>query len=799
MLDITDLQVVQQGSSGGSSFVQIDTANSVQTVQKTFTDSSTSGLNQYLVISLSAQMFQQSSAVTLTTGRQGNSFAVSVQNIAGVGTLHAAPGRLGFLVGGVVADFNRDGYDDVAFSLQGDTTSFLVFVTANDPTDPSKGLKTSVVNTPSFDAVAAGDFNGDGQQEIAAATTSPDTGGVIITTYKVDPATFAVSAATSLGLAIPGGINYLHPIDQLSLARGRFNTTAHDQLAVAQAADTTQDNDGLHPHVQVIDFDANLNGSAGPQFVPAPNDDGEGYFEIKAGKFGLPNNVYDQIVFHNSSPQTSPGSRFFEILTVDSNTLALSPTSPVNYDQFPCAAGIQVGNFDHRQPDGSTPGQTQHDLNDQVAFLYCSSVNNGVLPFVMNIYSADSTSLSLHANPDSALNLGSYVSQNPSESFTPITLVATDIQGRSLVLGEPTKITIDSTINPNVVVSAPPMHVDFISPSPLTNADPELLNVSVVPDSYNTTYDQENSSNTSTGTTNKTSWSFGATESVNGFLQVGDPDAGEGLKASDTLTAAQNLKGVSEAATGSFSEQKFKLTTTTGLADQIVFTDSQFNIWVYPVIGRTVCPSSKPKCQPNEKVPLTIQFSAPNGQATPINSPGASLPWYQPPWEPGNLFSYPANAAQLQAMFPNLTPRTNAITFASTSGSVTEEATWSGQDQSSSSASFDQDYSFDNNFSVNGAFEFAGIGAGGGYSLDLSGSYGLSSLTETSNQIASSTGLKVSVPGTFANFANYGYLVSPSIMGGLPGPMSSTHRRTQVIRLPCKPTAGCTRCLQWIR
>ncbi|MBV8831851.1 MAG: VCBS repeat-containing protein, partial [Acidobacteriaceae bacterium] len=767
LLQVTDLEIVTiDPGYGGAVFNQIQTSNSNQTAQNSFVVKPIPFTYQPKPVrQFSAHMFDQPSAVTISTLYYYNDslFPLWIQNIAQVPSGGAVWTPLGQgdypqVNCGAVADFTQDGYDDLALGF--DDGRILV-IGPKDPTDISKGFNDSLANLNSLQAMAAGDFNGDGRKELAGLTVIPNgqpgAGGLALVIYTVDPKSLAVTPAATLVLTTPGA-SPSTPITHASMSSGQFTTLNHDQLAVTFATDSGS------PIAEIIDFASNtLTPKEGPALtvstIPVP----VGYLQVEAGKFGLPNNPYDQIVFHESS--TSAGGKFFWILSADRNNLTLTSHNGVGYNQFACAAseGIQVGNFDHRQPDPSTPGQTDHNPNSQIAFLYCSAVNlPDNIQYSMNIYSVDPNTFNI-GNPDS-------VAVNVFNTNAAVSFAATDVQGRSLMLGEPTKITIDSAISPTVVVGAPPMHVDFISPAPLSGAPAEVLNVSAVPDAFNTTYDQESSSETTTSTTNKTSWSFGAQESVNGSLTVGDPDAGEGLKVSDTLTAAQNLKGASEGTHGTFTQSDFTLSTTTGLGDQIVYTDSQFNIWVYPVIGKTVCPAATPNCQANQKVPLTIQFSAPNGDAKTITSPGANLPWYQPPWEPGNILSYPANAAQLRAVFPNLTSLTNGVTFASTSGAVTEHAVWSGQSHNSSTASFDQDYSFDNNFSVDGAVGFAGISAGGGYSLDLSGSYGLSSLSESSNQVASSTGLKIQVPGTVANFANYGYLVSPSIMGTMPGP-----------------------------
>ncbi|HXE12393.1 MAG TPA: hypothetical protein VN633_09755, partial [Bryobacteraceae bacterium] len=400
------------------------------------------------------------------------------------------------------------------------------------------------------------------------------------------------------------------------------------------------------------------------------------------------------------------------------------------------------------------------------AFMYCRPSSYGGDGYTINIYSIDPNTLDVSNNgnpvstpvdlPEAYLNTARSV---------PIAFLATDLQGRSVTLGEPTKITIDNTIQPSAVVGVPPMHVDFIDPG--DGNGPRVFNVSVVPDGFKSTYNQESSSSYASNTTNTTSWSFGAKETASAGFTIGDPDV-TGLKVSDIFTAAQNLKGSHEHDQGTYNAQSFNLSATTGFGDEVSYTDSPFNIWVYPVIGQTVCPAAKPNCQPGEKVPLTLQFSAPDGNAQTEAIEGQDLEWYQPPWEPGNIFSYPANFDQLKAHYPDVQPLTNDPSGFLTDGStITETATWTGSGEGSDSTGLKQNYSFENDFSVNGATEFAGIGAEGGYGLDLSGSVGFNNLIKSTTTLGKSTGLEISKPGTFPAFQNYGYSVKPYIMGAM--------------------------------
>ncbi|MBV9676449.1 MAG: hypothetical protein JO185_08945 [Acidobacteriaceae bacterium] len=118
------------------------------------------------------------------------------------------------------------------------------------------------------------------------------------------------------------------------------------------------------------------------------------------------------------------------------------------------AYDMTVGNFDHRQPDLLNAGQTQHNFNDQIAVLY-GSCGNGTKAVSINNVDPGTFSISAASNT----KLPSLTSNWSELSFT-----QADTQGRSYILGEPTKITIQTLDQPTVIAAAPPMHVDFAQP-----------------------------------------------------------------------------------------------------------------------------------------------------------------------------------------------------------------------------------------------------------------------------------------------------------------------------------------------
>jgi hypothetical protein len=542
-------------------------------------------------------------------------------------------------------------------------------------------------------------------------------------------------------------VNSSNPITNVSMARGRFDGSGHDQLAIAFATNSGPCS------VEIIDFKANSLTpiEASPLTVstvaiPA------GYLQVQTGAFALPGNPYDQIVFHTSS--SNSGGKFFEVLSVNPIDLTLSAHSPITYNQLPCAApnGVQVGNFDHRQAN-------EHNPNSQIAFLACDS---NATSSTLSIYSVDPATLNVQGTPDSSFPL--------SVSAQNVSFLASDIQGRSMLLGEPTKVTISHS-SPSIVTAAPPMHVDYITP--VGGTRPEVLNISFIPDGFNSSFDLSQESKTGGSTTGKLSWSAGVDLSASGEFRIGDPDAGTGATFSAGFHAADDLVRSSDNSTVNYEASSYQISTTTKKGDVLFSNESRQNIWVYPVIGQQACPATFPNCPAYALKPLTIQFSGPDqidtGDATPAEDFGAF--WYQPPWEWGNIFSYPATQEQLALIYPDVakTQLSSNMSFKPSQSSINIQATWSSGTEEGLTTSLANTTSFDTTTSYAQSVGISNIAQGTiSASLKLSGSVGFEHLQENTAQVDASNGIGILSTANFPDTSNYGYKVKTYILASSP-------------------------------
>ncbi|HMJ22063.1 MAG TPA: hypothetical protein VK513_09145 [Terriglobales bacterium] len=234
-------------------------------------------------------------------------------------------------------------------------------------------------------------------------------------------------------------------------------------------------------------------------------------------------------------------------------------------------------------------------------------------------------------------------------------------------------------------------------------------------------------------------------------------------------SAKQALDGSTDALHGTFANDSVSISDATGFADSVWYSQSTLTIYIYPVIGKKVCPANSPNCADKDKVQETVQFAGPDTISAPT-ADGLQVEWYQPPWMPGNILSYPGNLQQLQAAsftdpnsFQSLTDPREWFTDTS---DATAQATWTVGSKDGSTSSFNQNYSFetDLSFTLKAGFDDI-VSASAGVSLDLSGSYGLSNLTNSTTSLSKSTGIGFTKKATFANPGEYGYWVTPYIFG----------------------------------
>ena len=416
-----------------------------------------------------------------------------------------------------------------------------------------------------------------------------------------------------------------------------------------------------------------------------------------------------------------------------------------------CIADLAVGNFDHMQTNPNPPPATQRDPNLQLAIIWQPQCGRQLTSrFAVSLYNVD-TQQNFQPSFGSTFiyqqELGQAAINGPH-------LAAGDAQGRSLLLGAPEKVTITSHIQPDIVLGIPPMHIDYIRDvnNLGPNGTPSVLNISVIPSlpapatAFNTQYSFSSSASTTASRKNTTSYAFSTKETAEAKVSYGIPDVAS--VSVDLKTAAKQTHDTTVAtAFNTYSGVTSNLSATTGFADHLFFTETRFNIYYYPVIGQMVCPAATPTCPEDEKLPLHVQFSGPD-MVTQSDIDATTQEWYQPVWEPGNLFSYPWNLSLLQQAFPNLTPLTTSPapwrgTDTSTSAYTTTWTEGSGSSQSSGSVN---STSIDVSVTVAAKASIEGFGIDGSAGFEVNSSQSVSTLNTSAQTLSASTGIQVNKP-----------------------------------------------------
>jgi hypothetical protein len=634
-------------------------------------------------------------------------------------------------------DFRGDGLQEIVIA----SFSGIRVVSAADPKEFSNGLYSGPQwNAPQTflyrPAVAVGNFDGEGQPEVAVAFDSVAESRGRLNIYQVNPQSLALELKHSQAFT---GQNSGAVV--AALAAGRFQTTLHDQLFLGYY--TTG-----HPTFKSFDFDGSLTPILKDTQTASQGTVQELVFST--GRFD-PISPFDQVGVKWNQGQNNVQ---VGIISLDNSLKILLP----NFATLPgiaCSSGgLAVGSFARTEPVPQDPSKTQPSLKLQLAI----STSNCAGSLGVNIYNVDPPK---SAGGDFVIDTNAVLSRSlPQAADYGLPIIAADIQGRSVVLGEPTKFVIEETAQPSVIAAMPPMHVDFIRPS--GEGQPTLLNLSAIPSGFRTVYETSETDTTQSSSTSTSSWSFGAEVNVGASVEIGSVDSGLGVEVGATARAAQDIKAINEKQYGSYQSSRFDASVETGFSDQVWYTDSRFNVYVYPVLGHNVCPTGEPSC--TEKVPLTIQFSGPD-KIESHKVDGNLIPWYQPPWEPGNVFSYPATEKQLQEILPNSQQLSKASTYRTDSGTATERATWTNETTEGATAGVDQNFSYELGFSVSGAVSGGFVKGKASASLNLSGSAGFSDLNKSVTSVGRSAGIGVEKPGTFRTPASYNYAFTPYILG----------------------------------
>lgn len=741
----------------------------------------------------------------------------------------------------IVADFNKDGLDDIfANYLPGG--GYRIFSFENvDSTDFIGNMTSSKEESGLFlvDATA-GDFDGDGQLEIAGVQYNAGTVQLVVLELTFDGngnvtgfmppiiidneqinLDFGIEPGKTIGIT-SGDFDPADPfVDELVIA-ATLNTELSEVAATMVAfklnlADsctpgTTCSNgdactcitDLTQNRVNVLTPDIGITRPSTPirlktkKTLTGPD---MAVLGINAPLFNSsPSGPFQGITFINisvldfpcSGPNAPAGTCQGPVPNpLDFNLISHQEfISDSNLNEVACLHDVTLGNFD---PDGDkNPDLMVAALIADSNFIECSNAlvlgggGTGSNPRVafFEISASQLTQTSIVNISDITASFDLPIIDNVTSYMN---LEAGDLQGRSLVLGDPTKVVVNNHLQPAVVIKSPPMHVTTLPPAAGTTnnvspfdstvigniitAFPNLFNAEF---GINTTTEQTFNQNSTTGYTISTQ------EGTDTSVSYSVPDENSGASAKFSTTADQVHENSVENKYNQYSELMQGQTLGQRFDDAMMAVQNRQNVWSYPIINQngvecaqcdnTVnCPGIG-GCTAGQ-APVILNISAPDMIIVSSGST-VNLEWYQPPEVPGNVLTYPWTLAQLEQQFPGFLHLSNSAPEIEQTGTSDLPVTVSWTVGNSNSTGYDSsvEHSFDTSLSISGSADiFPGFGVDASADFNYNQSNSFSTMFESENSGSLTEGFTINKPSV-ANSNDVEYPFRYYIFGQTPVP-----------------------------
>lgn len=218
-------------------------------------------------------------------------------------------------------------------------------------------------------------------------------------------------------------------------------------------------------------------------------------------------------------------------------------------------------------------------------------------------------------------------------------IVATDLNQESMVLGDPSGFTVYDNVDPLFVVQAPPRHWDEVISS---DGESLLLDAFSGLKGYSTTVDRKTSTSHGESTTEASSGHFGAsveyTLSKKRLIRTPIPLFKAGIE--------YGYDEVNENTSGNTTTITTDLQAMAQYDDQLYYRVNTLEVWRYPVLY----PESEATVTDGDETYRNfVQFVVPKVvQSTFSPTAGREVDWYNPYHNSLNLFSYPRKLEDTQ-------------------------------------------------------------------------------------------------------------------------------------------------------
>jgi len=641
---------------------------------------------------------------------------------------------------GASGDFLGNGYDQmVVVGWQPGQLVMQALAAANTAVQGdgvAAGTPLPISTNSTVFAIAAGVFtqpsgNATGpalqQAQLAVVSTNPSTNtGLQVTFYSVNSALTITQVGSPYPVTLPAGTQASAPIT-LAMVAGRFNGGNHDQLAIGYPLFPANSNIA-NAEIFMLDFQASgvpnlqVNSSSDFQITTEAQNGFNAALYLAKGAFNWPTGI-DELGISVASGKNSSS---IGVMSFDSSLNGTMGTS-VTYSPA-CHFGLAAGNFN------------TGTFNLQLGDTATDCLGDG--SFNLNMYSVDPNTFAVSLlNVTSISNTIGGTGPPSSQGNLAVSLIAGDEQGNSLLLGPPEKLTILSHYQPDVVLEVPPMHVDWAIPNGGTGVG--IANITVFPNTFNTTFNFSSSGSGSLSQQTRTSYTYSTKETASESASYGFAGDKVSLMATQAATQLHQNTVSKNYDTNQGSNQTYNFSTV--LDDVVSSTQSNLNVYSYPVIGQCdTGPINGDTC-PNGGAPLYLQYSGPDNVTYTLNAPGSTDEWYQPVHEPGNLLSYPASVTMLESIvnsqgspFQSLSP-TNVTWSPLTPGHV--NVNWNNGSSTGATAGSTSSHSFNTSVSASAKVNYFGFDASVSAGFDYNDSTSISSLNQSINSFGSSLGV----------------------------------------------------------
>ncbi len=491
-------------------------------------------------------------------------------------------------------------------------------------------------------AVATGDFDGNGLDEIAVAyLAGPQTLKLEVFRYS---GTRQPSGAVVFSLAHVGGgsvqLTGKTFIATLSLAAGDFNGDDRDELAVG-TADYVAATGGLDVNVRMFQFTGvtDLTVSQVREVLLRSGSElgATGRVQIAAGLFkfapaqGWSLSRRQLAVAYEDG--TSGGVRLLVRTIEFANDLTATVNAAWSLAANPAPFWLTAGGFKGRiNPNDQDPSWSLALLKWEASKLW---------------------TLSFYQTAAGAAPVRKLFMQEPtSKAPTPgarLALVATDHDGDTVYLGAPVHFTVENLVSTDFILQEPPKHAYW---DPIAK---EVKNVSRY-DDFAITLERQTGTQLSSTNTDTADYAIGgsvtasAGATIGGNYNIGIAKASAEVTTEVTATVGYDYDRHASTYNTGLARRTVGFTGKTDRDDFIVGRIQTLDIWRYRIYG----------LPPDPGQPITptypfmdIVLPGPwNSLAT--RSGGLNFDWYQPTHENGNVLSYPVYNSATTANPPDL-------------------------------------------------------------------------------------------------------------------------------------------------